>query len=1571
MNPLRVSEQLRTSHQSYLRTTFAPRRGDWRLAFEAALESDLPLTKGPYLQATPAYELGPTLGDLIADGTLCQDFGAIPAVAFPLDRRLYSHQGEAIRAVIGGRNVMVATGTGSGKTEAALFPLLDGLLRERATGTLGEPGVRAMFLYPLNALANDQLRRLRTVLAGFPDITFGRYVGDTDRDATKARDTYRVVNQGSEPLPNELLSRPEMQARPPHILITNYSMLEYLLLRPADSTFFDGPSRRFWRAIVLDEAHVYDGADGTEVAMLLRRLKDRVIDSEPGRIRCIATSATLGGGEQDYPALAEFGTNLFGETFEPSDIVGPTVRRLVRGASAYTLPRPLYRAAANAIEGAMPEDSAVRALRRVVADHYPTASPRLEAETRLDASLLALLGPDERIINLQNRLADGAVELPEATFAAFGDPSAGDDLVALVELAVQARENDMDSPLVPARYHFFLRGLEGAYACLHPDHSTDRRRLYLEPHDTCPACDEAGTRAAVFEIGACRRCRAEYLIGAAHGDVLERVPIGVVPSTYLLLDTMAGAIDEDEDAGETDEVEVFLCPGCARLDGEPSVDCDCASPAERIRMLSQAVAEESPGLRRCGACGASGHGGDIVGRFLTDQNAPAAVIATDVYRELPIARDPEIAIKVGSGRKLLAFADSRQDAAFFAPYLQRTYDRAMRRAMILRAVRAVGVDGAVRLADLEPHLLQDAERHLVIDPSGSAVGKLREVRTWLMQEMTGIERRQSLEGVGLVRVGIALPDAPLPVALAPLGLSDADARTLLALLLDTLRISGAVTFPANVNREDVAFSPLNRDYGVRSDASESAKAVISWVPKTSNRRADLLGRVARVRGVDLDVKVVLRALWDEMTAAGSPYAVLLPATIDVKRGGTVRRLSHERLELLTAGAGYRCDHCRQVWWSQIDGICPTFRCDGTLTAITPGEWLGHYADLYRRLEPIALRVQEHTAQWSTVRGAEIQAQFVDGFINVLSCSTTFELGVDLGDVEVVLLRNVPPSPANYVQRAGRAGRRLGAAAMVITLVQRRNHDLAYYRDPRSLVDGTVAPPRIVIDNPIIARRHGHAVAFAAYQRHVEQAGNVAGFFLATDEAGTTQDARFVAWLRGHPADVGAALARIVPEAAQGPDGLDLEHWGWVEDLVTERPDDPSTGWLRRAGDVLREDRRLLDEMIATASAERAFKRAQALQYQMNTLDREQLIGALARRNVLPKYGFPVDVVQLDLSRANATEADGIELDRDLRIAISEYAPGSEVVAGSVVWRSVGLKRRIDQGWPEHEWALCPDCDAYREGVGAQDAECPVCHSLTPGRSGNRLMPVFGFIGENASTQVGDAPILRRSSIRSWFGEYDTKGEERPFGPLPGLDPAFADGRTSRQGRIVIMNQGPGGRGFGICARCGRGAPRPIRPPKKEKPHANLWNGRECSGGLRTYQLGYDLLTDVVELRLAGPRRDTAALRSLLYAVLEGAGALGIKRDEIDGTLHTYTVEASPSLIVYDTVPGGAGHARRMAKALPEVIRAGLARVNACTCGPETSCYGCLRSYSNQIFHDALSRGEAQALLKHLEIGLVQ
>jgi ATP-dependent helicase YprA (DUF1998 family) len=252
---------------------------------------------------------------LVGVNVLHGRFADLKAETLPLTRRLHAHQEEAIRKVRLGRNIVVATGTGSGKTECFLVPVLDHLLREVDSGLSDKPGVRALLLYPMNALANDQLKRLRRLLHHVPAITFGRYVGETPEQRGKAEELFRQHHPGEPRLVNELLSREEMRDQPPHILLTNFAMLEYLLMRPGDCALFDGPKGQCWRFLVVDEVHTYNGAAGTELGMLLRRLRDRVVQSVPGRLQCIGTSATLGGGQADCAAVVQFASGLFGERF--------------------------------------------------------------------------------------------------------------------------------------------------------------------------------------------------------------------------------------------------------------------------------------------------------------------------------------------------------------------------------------------------------------------------------------------------------------------------------------------------------------------------------------------------------------------------------------------------------------------------------------------------------------------------------------------------------------------------------------------------------------------------------------------------------------------------------------------------------------------------------------------------------------------------------------------------------------------------------------------------------------------------------------------------------------------------------------------------------------------------------------------------------------------------------------------------------------------------------------------------------------------------------------------------------
>jgi ATP-dependent helicase YprA (DUF1998 family) len=1578
VNPLATSGRIEQAYRRYLVSTFAPTRADLRDGFSRALASEFPLSRGPFLQASAPFETGASIADLINDGVLARAFERMPHDSFPISRPLYHHQDQAIRkAVVGRRNLVVATGTGSGKTETFLIPTLEGLFREAERGTLGNLGVRALLLYPMNALANDQLRRLRRLLRQFPEITFGRYVGETVHERAKAEDDFRTRYPHEPRVPNELISREAMQERPPHILLTNYAMLEFLLLRPEDSPLFESGAST-WRQIALDEAHVYDGADGAEVAMLLRRLRDRVVGSERGRLQCFATSATLGSGEADFPDLVAFASTLFDESFEwdlndvsRQDVVRARRLPIAAAAGSEDLPRGLYAAIRDVVDS----DDRIESLHRVLETQSLSVLP---SGSTVDAALVDLFTADGRLTRLQQALAAGTIELPRAAEVAFGDPSAIEDVIALVELAVRARREPEDAPLLPARYHFFIRALEGGFLCLHSRHPEPAPRVRLSRHRTCPDCAETGLDSRAFEFGTCRRCGASYLVGLQVGDRLEPAP-PFARLTYLLLENAATAADEDESEADEGGIEVaegrrYLCPGCGRLSGDSDSACGCGSDEAKIPVLLVKPSGERTTLGRCAACSASTPG-EIVYRFVTGQDAPVAVIGTSLYQDLPASDDPDLSGEVGEGRKLLVFSDSRQDAAFFAPYLEGSYGRAVQRGMIRAAAERGSPTDPFRLDDLVAPVLREAERSLVLDPDAGRQSNLTAVRTWLLREVTTAERRISLDGSGVLEIRLALPRRYQPPrALLDLGFAPDEATDLIRVLLDSVRLSAAVTMPDGVDIRSDEFAPRNREYAIRGTSPEPPE-MLSWAPgSNSNRRLDYLTKVFARRGIASDPRVLLLEMWDYLTAPASDWDGVLVAGSD--RRGPWWRLSHERFEFVPLADDHlprRCSRCRQLWWRSVADACPAFRCDGTLAGVTQDEIVtDHYARLNLSLAPIGMSVAEHTAQWRQAAGSAIQQEFMRGRINVLSCSTTFELGVDVGDIESVLLRNVPPTPANYVQRAGRAGRRTDSAALVVTYAQRRNHDLAFFARPERMVDGIIAPPRIQLDNPTIVRRHLHSVALAAFLKDRPSLRTVSDFFEPVDEGGPAAVADFRTWLEQHPPDLGAAMTRVTPPNVQGEVGTD--DWAWVAALFDPSDADPTFGWLGRADAEVRDDLAELDAAVAEAVAAEQFRAADAYRLQQATMRRTRLLNFLARRNVLPKYGFPVDVVPLDLARTGDRDAARLELDRDLRVAISEYAPGGEVVAAKAVWTSLGLKTQVGRAWPSHHWAICRVCGAYREGLTEVAAECPVCGStdVDPMRNGRYVIPVFGFVGQRAKRSPGESRPGRVGTTETFFSDYK-EGDFSTFEEAADLfGPAGrVEVRVSRQGRLTVLNRGPMGRGFQLCTRCGYGEPAPLPGAagrgRRRAGHRDIRRavGRDCNNWLEAAQLGHEFLTDVVEIRTSAPMSAETA-RSALYALLEGAArALSIKRDEIDGTLRRWDRYAPEAFVIFDNVPGGAGHAQRIGKDLATVVRAAIARVETCECDAESSCYTCLRTYSNQLYHDSLNRGDALRALRAL------
>ncbi|MDI3484802.1 MAG: hypothetical protein PWQ50_22 [Methanolobus sp.] len=1598
LDPIETTEHITTMYCSYLRNVL--QISDPLLQEQFITELDpLKFVKGPILEITQPFETGNDLNELIQEGVLSNEFRNLNCETLSLDRPLYKHQENAIRKIVTkGRNVVVATGTGSGKTETFMLPVLNHLLEQNEHGNL-TPGVRALLLYPMNALANDQLKRLRELLKNYPDITFGRYTGETEERQKNAEEIFRKMHKTA-PLENELISREEMKKNPPHILLTNYAMLEYLLLRPSDNVFFDGEYANEWKFIVIDEAHTYTGAKGIETAMLLRRLKDRVVGSVEGTLRCILTSATLGSGIDSYDDVSKFASNLFSEPFEQQDIV-EAVRKQRDYEEPWGQPSTfLYTEWQKIINGKSNDKLSllIETGKQYGVPEHILSNSLNKADNDYKSFLYHVLKGDEKLIQLQRSLEDnGSRSITDVAETMFSDSEKSRDLVvSLVDLAVKARSHIGDQPLVPARYHLFVRSIEGAYLSFLPE-----KRVFLERREVVK---HENKKYPVFEIGNCRNCGAIYLIGEtevdSEGNKYFKQPGNLYFEDdnkleyYLILDNNVQISPDNEDENVEGEVEFDpestfdLCPTCGSIGRSTLVTSLCSCGQDNYIKLNR-VSSKNGMVHKCPACTKTNSRSTIVNRFLQSKDAIASVLATSLYQQMPereinvnsvpseeqehdewmpkTYQNPSSSDVDKDSRQLLVFSDNRQDAAFFAPYLNRTYSKVLRRHLILKTIKDNElkiIQNGWHISDLVTPLKKEIEQ-MNLFPEMSSQSCENEAWKWILFELLNVDGGFGLEGLGCIGFTLIKPanwSAPSPLKKEPWNLSDDEVWTLYQIMLKTLRDHAALDFPYSVDSHDEFFEPKNQQRYFRLSGSSKIPKIVSWLPsKGFNSRLDFLLRISKQLGIEYsrdECMKLLENIWrsiDIENSSGIWKNHFVASTI--KKEGVVYQIDH-RFWKLQAGIvdqnvrWYLCNKCKRLTLYNLKGVCPTYRCEGTLEPCDPAEILkdNHYRNLYFNLKPLRMRAEEHTAQLTSEAAAELQTQFMQGEVNVLSCSTTFELGVDVGVLESVFMRNVPPSAANYVQRAGRAGRRTDSTAFVLTFCKRSSHDLAHFNDPIKLVSGVVSTPHFEVENEKIVLRHVFATALAKFwMDNSDMFQKVQDFFFNSDKNGPEM---FKNYLDSKPDDLLESLKRIVP--AKLYDTIDLDNWNWVSNLFDE-----NNGVLLKAKDEVEHDVNTLSEIREINISKNIS--SDYLLRSINTLKKRSLINYLSTHNVIPKYGFPVDVVELQIIH-HSNDGKKLELDRDLRIALSEYAPSSQVVAAGNLWTSRYLKKIPEREWPKYTYAVCDHCHRYQRilsELGEKLIVCESCNSPLEGRKkGTFIVPEFGFIVSNSKPQKpGDKRPERTYSTRTYYSGESKKNKDLVI-PLKGLD---LRAMSASHGKMAIINNA-GGKAFKICQWCGFAV---LGNEEVPSPHKTSWGG-ECKGKLVRCSLGHEYMTDILQLSFDGyENKDIGFWFSLLYAFIEGAAdAFDIDRQDLDGCLYPSIGEPNSfSLLLFDNVPGGAGHVKRIIQdetTIESLLKTTYQRMQGCTCGGEdgdSSCYGCLRNYGNQFCHDELNRGK--------------
>ncbi|MBM4395094.1 MAG: DEAD/DEAH box helicase [Deltaproteobacteria bacterium] len=1582
--PLAVRD-LVTEYGRFLRTSYRFLDERLRTQFEEHLARTDLIVKGPYVTLAREFERGRTLAEIAADGGIDPD---LVRANWPFDMgRLYRHQEQALEAGRAGRSFVVTTGTGSGKTEAFLLPVPDAVLRRKAEGVRG---VQAILLYPMNALANDQLERMRRLLRGTGlSASFGLYTGDSDATAKNLREA---------PAETERTNRMAIRANPPDLLLTNYKQLEFLLIRRDDRGLFT----KALRFLVLDEVHSYRGALATEIACLIRRLKAHA-GLGPGEMVGVGTSATVAAGAGGAAALAGFATSLFGETIEAGDIVGERYAARTDTAPGWMPPAPRL-ADSDLVAVDTENDESVVALaerltgRRCPADGF--VSERVGA--LMDGNrVVRELG---EIFSTPAALDDAAAQLRQRFPGREAVPVEQVRREIEAYLIVGSVGDDDHPPRLRPKLHTFFHGIYDVSLCL----NAECRTLVREGGTECPACGSVARPAAL-----CRTCGQDFVKvrfekegddrPVATGDFFSDEHTAFL--THKILDLPESETDEEDGSGEGGEKRperksraskdlepVSVCPRCGCV-GEPGKECPKCHAGTVAMWIHKGK------LNTCPACGDVYTRGDIVTPLRTGTASTVSVLTA---HHLDHLKDAD--------RKLLVFADNRQDVAHQAGYTADKHRTFAMRHLVAHALRDDPGRG-VYLVEL-PERLFDHYRAIGVIPSRLT---RPERERWLealtyeaANEFTRHSRqRQSLENLGLAAVDYEFlddvaGDARFVAAASAAGLQADQAILLVRALLDVMRKNRAVTFDffqeyIDPNRKR-RFRELEVEpYCVRfpeTDRSPKAYALdrpdhvrkAGWLsgftqenPKAGQLTAPHKLAVKLIRdraAADLFLHAIVPALVDKEVLEPVPDFPIPKA----ERVHNLKALQIAKrvIRLYAPSEGFRCNACK-TWRPYTLPVCPTPRCGSGRLVASAIEQENYYVRRYLDHEPRRLAIVEHSAQISGEERAKRETGFKEGRLDALVCTPTLELGVDIGPLLTVVLRNAPPTPANYTQRVGRAGRRL-RIGFVSTFCAGGAHDRHAFDKPEWLVAGTFEPPRLRLDNVKVVTRHLRSYLLECVTAQLPALlGDLLDDMRVPTRWKCEEIEGLLAEVRGGRIGLVQQVAHVLAEDRRlgRVSGYGPEETGRIVDGFERDLGQVLDGWWERVRQLDREFR----EYSTVGSPRQDDRKASARKraYFEITQDRERAytLNYLSTKGLLPAYQFPLETFSLDPG-----VQDTPTLYRPSPIAIEEFAPGNFVYANGRKLRSIRVlfpggpgtaEGRVGRSDAETSGRLqafhfCEECG---EAVESGRNRCPRCHGALP--HATDLVFVDAFEAEENLRISSDEESRqkqsheRRENLLSGSG---TNWRTYPYPLLP-LD-------IVSRGEVLVTNWGrldgktARGSRFWLCPDCGRHLPHNPNDHDKLR-QVQEWktqHAKFCKGEPASLVLGYRFETDCLVLTFPSREDEKAIGRSkfsptavtLAEALLVGAGALlELETGEIAAFPRRMPRGAAGDQIVfYETVPGGAGYLEEMAARLPEVAGAAMERLYGHPC--LKACYQCLKHYRNQTWHPFFDKDRIRDLL---------
>lgn len=1562
----------------------------------------------------------------------------------------FEHQVNALEYFLSERDLFVSTGTGSGKTECFLWPIIVKSFSEAKNNSdmFKMNAVRTLIIYPMNALVSDQLARFRKVIGseGFKKIFvsgtqssriphFGMYTGRTPYSgdaknessrklANAFRENYLFDEKATEdiqkrqisnisglksinkyparfgengllkfienleknihqpsPYDAEFITRFEMQEYPPDILITNYSMLEYMLMRQREANIWD--KTKEWLessidnklVIVLDEAHMYRGSVGGEISFLLERLFLRLGISKD-RVQFILTTASMPSDEQT--AINDFYAGLTGKEASACKFLFGLREPMPKDYEVKTDVEVLALIGSSQVQGDGITDRIKTFANAVFHQCLPTAINRIQAQEWLYDNLSRY-----EAFGLLNKLCrNGAKSYSELKNKIFANhvqaEKALDALLVIVSLA--AKNGNI---LFPVRLHMFLRGLQGLYACSNPNCScakySERERIPLGKVISIPM-DRCSCTGKVYELVNHIKCGALYLKvylqkneGQSYWYVFPRR--GLNGDANSLQEMLLYVIPKNYQRKKNDKIGA-LDPLTGKL---------YTSPQSNDALLAVIYSDkfdkktQSFNFSICPKCKKQMPLKKPV-NLATKGNIPFYNLTKAQFELQPPKSD-----FINQGKKVLLFSDSRQNAAKLALDLSKSSDGDAFRQAIMLSTLLLKVDCKEHsLADLYPAFLDVCNQNSLTFFSGKSKTKFVNDMRLFKQEKERAEKRKKVIDYSIISTKYqSLPDGYYEQLLtffieSPRSFKDigigflAPISSVLDDCIDDLEEAGLI-----VDRSMIYQILVLLFWEVMDDSAALGETIPDDVRKGLPGRSKgqdfglsfafsdldkrLIQQIQNILGVDKTVTaVIISKIRDLFFAANANERYYI-------------KLSAVKIELADKNfIWYRCAKCGRLSPFKIGNSCGA--CFDSVDLIPIDEsglsrfdfWRIPILNALNKIENIhTIDTEEHTAQlshkevrndiWSSTEKYEMRFQDINAgecgedAIDVLSCTTTMEVGIDIGSLTAVGLRNIPPMRENYQQRAGRAGRKNAGISTIVTYASGGTHDSYYFLHPEEMISGALRKPWIDRKNVKIKQRHINMIVLNGFMSKPDMRDQFDGIVdIGIITFCERYGENFIEFAASFAKRIGMDTAKTIDHFCE----------------------------IRQ--NILTEGKR--DEYINNDKETLAFD-------------------VFYREGFIPSYSFPKNVVRFYVEKESergrkAPRDIQYAPERDISVALSEYAPGRFVTIDKKIFKSGGIyanprPRGFERNQAEFYFKnndyykdiyICSECNWF--GLEQEDAQREVCPYCSAAIVKNKLLRPWGFSpikGEDVKFEDEDEQYTYTEA--PYYSYVPENVDMENFGQS---NMRFAN---LPDRKVLTVNMGKRKNGFNVCKKCG-GAEVADANTKGTFSFSQPYHDRhrlchhEGTVAANIY-LGYEFLTDMFMMEISydssnlvgnNNAEEKSILRAAVTTLHEALKkaislVLDIDYNEINGGWRPRfkgNGESYIEMFFYDNLISGAGYSSLIGSILNEVLDRARGVLSSCECS--RSCKNCLDNYWNQRNHQFFDRQLGLQLLNYAQYG---